>query len=397
MQSPKPDTATLPKPGAEYLQQSTAVREKIERACNENGGLIDFSEYMQIALYAPGLGYYSGGLCKFGEQGDFVTAPEVSHLFSECLANQVADILPQLDEGCVIEFGAGSGVMAADILLHLKKLDSLPERYYILEVSAELKQRQQAAIEAKGEDLLECVIWLDAMPGEPLNAVVLANEVLDAMPVECFRKSGNRIEQLVIGFESGGLLSDYRQADDEVSHAVNNIEQRTETILPDGYCSEVNLNIKPWLASVYSVLNAGVVLLIDYGYTASEYYHAQRSKGTLMCHYQHRAHTDPFWYPGLQDITAYVDFTDVAHAGADIGFGVRGFTTQAAFLMSCGLADLHQQYVSDDPKNQIELSQQIKTLTLPSEMGDRFKVMALTKDHDAALLGFMLQDHRGKL
>lgn len=388
---------TLPELGEAARRQSEAVLARIAQACEQHDGKIDFSEYMRIALYEPGLGYYSAGLRKFSEQGDFVTAPEISPLFSQCLANQVAAIMPQLDQPRVIEFGAGSGVMAADCLLHLEKLHSLPERYYILEVSAELKQRQQQTLAERAEHLLDRVIWLDEMPPEPFNAVVLANEVLDAMPVECFRTRDGKVEQMVVGIENGGLFSDYREASGEVRQAVENIEQRLETALPDNYHSEVNLHIKPWLASIYDALDAGVVLLIDYGYTAREYYHPERAQGTLMCHYHHRAHPNPFWYPGLQDITAYVDFTDVAYAAVDCGFEVRGFTSQAAFLMACGLADLHAEAVTDDPKQQIILSQQIKTLTLPSEMGERFKVMALGKQLDAPLLGFLMHDLRGKL
>lgn len=397
MQSYKSEMESLPQPEQAAIQHSDYVKQRIGQACNEHGGLIRFAEFMQIALYEPGLGYYSSGLQKFGSTGDFVTAPEVSALFSDCLANQIADILPHIENACVIEFGAGSGVMAADVLLRLEQLKCLPKQYFILEVSAELKHRQQQTIKQKAQHLAELVVWLEVLPDEPLNAVVLANEVLDAMPVECFRKTADDVEQLVIGFENGGMLSDYRSADAAVQQAVANIEQRTQSTLPEAYCSEVNLNIQPWLSYIYESILDGVVLLIDYGYAASEYYHHERNKGTLICHYQHLAHANPFWYPGLQDITANVDFTDVAHAASDMGFDVRGYTTQAAFLMSCGLADLHQEKMSDDVKHTLSLSQQIKTLTLPSEMGERFKVMALTKNYDETLLGFMMQDHRGKL
>jgi len=397
MPSPQTQKAILPEPDKSARRQSQAILDRVQQACADNGGPIPFSRFMHIALYEPGLGYYSAGLQKFGEQGDFITAPEISPLFTQCLANHVAAILSQLEQPQVIEFGAGSGVMAADSLLHLEKLDKLPVRYNIVEVSASLRQRQQQTIAGRAGHLLDRVTWLDRLPDQPCQAVVLANEVLDAMPVECFRKRSGRVEQMVIGMENGGLFSDYRDAGVDLRRAVDNIEQRLAATLPDDYHSEVNLHIRPWLASIHEALDAGVVLLIDYGYTVHEYYHPERNRGTLMCHYRHRAHPDPFWYPGLQDITAYVDFTDVAHAAVDCGFEVRGFTSQAAFLMASGLADLHAEAVTDDPKQQIRLSQQIKTLTLPSEMGERFKVMALGKQLDAPLPGFFMHDLRGKL
>ena len=397
MPSSRPDIETLPEPAEVEKRHSDAVIACVEQACREQGGVIPFSEYMRIALYQPGLGYYSAGLRKFGEQGDFITAPELSPLFSQCLAKQIADILPQLERGCVIEFGAGSGVMAADILLQLRQLNCLPQHYYILEVSAELKQRQQETLSARVADLLERVVWLDTLPAQPLNAVVLANEVLDAMPVECFRKRAGRVQQMVVGVENGDLYADYVEASAELAQAVQRIEQRIGAPLADDYHAEVNLHIRPWLNTVFDALQSGVVMLIDYGYVASEYYHAQRSQGTLMCHYRHRAHPDPFWYPGLQDITAYVDFTEVAHAAVDAGFEVRGFTSQAAFLLASGLGELHAVQCTDDARQQIRLSQQIKTLTLPSEMGERFKVMALCKQYDQPLSGFLLHDYRGRL
>lgn len=356
---------------------------------------------MQQALYAPGLGYYSGGLQKFGAAGDFITAPEVSPLFSQCIAKQASGVLKYFETPKLLEFGAGSGVMAADLLLELERLGALPEQYLIMELSAELKQRQQETISNKAAHFLERVVWLEALPEESFDGVVVANEVLDAMPVECFRISGSDVEVLGIGVENEQLVSRYAQADESVTNKVRTIQERLkesrEDSLPDGYCSEYNPSIKPWLDPIYRVLNRGLVLLIDYGYHISEYYHEERKTGTLMCHYQHRAHTNPLWYPGLQDITAFVDFTDVAYSAAEAGFDISGYTTQAAFLMASGLDELYQLQVTDDPKQQILLAQQIKTLTLPSEMGERFKVMGLTKCFDEPLRGFTFQDLRNRL
>jgi len=395
--SKKQAVDVLPEPDAAAKTWSIALCAQIEEQCNRSRGWIPFSEFMQMALYAPSFGYYSSELRKFGADGDFITAPEVSPLFAQCIARQVADVLAGMAEPKVMEFGAGSGIMAADVLLELERLEALPVQYLILELSASLKQRQQDTIKNKAAHLLDRVVWLNALPAEKFHGVVVANEVLDAMPVECFRINGDAVEALQVHCKNNQLSSEYKAADESVEAAVRTIEQRIETKLPDGYCSEFNPAIAGWLQSIEAVLEQGMVLLIDYGYAAPEYYHEERRMGTMMCHYQHRAHADPLWYPGLQDITAFVDFTDVAYSAVDAGFDVSGYTSQAMFLMACGLGDLHQQQVTDEVKNQVRLAQQIKTLTLPSEMGERFKVMALTKNYDEALRGFMMQDLRGRL
>ncbi len=392
----KPDPNTLPEPTADEQQRSRELCAVIEQACEQNGGAISFAHYMQMALYQPGLGYYANGSRKFGAQGDFITAPEVSPLFAQCLARQIVEISQSMKEFSILEFGAGSGVMAADILLELERQSVLPAQYQILELSAELRQRQRDTLANRSPELLARVVWRDVLP-EHFTGIVLANEVLDAMPVECFRRHGDAIEQMWVKFESGHLVSEYRPANKAVADAVAEIEQRREARLPDHYCSELNLMHRPWIEALFNSMDCGAVLLIDYGYGVGEYYHAERSQGTLMCHYQHRTHPDPFWCPGVQDITSYVDFSEVAHAAVDAGFEMLGYTSQAAFLMGAGLAELHEQQVSDDVLVQVRLSQQIKTLTLPSEMGERFKVMGLMKNMDLSLSGFGFQDLRNRL
>ena len=387
----------LPEPDDAAKTWSQALCVQIEEQCDNFSGWVPYSEFMQMALYEPGLGYYSSDLRKFGAEGDFITAPEVSPLFAQCIARQVADVLGDMDTPTVLEFGAGSGVMAADMLLELEQLEALPEQYLILELSASLKLRQQDTIKEKAAHLLDRVVWLDALPAEKISGVVVANEVLDAMPVECFRINDGAVERLYVHCRNNELTAEYKAADEVVESAVRSIEQRIETTLPEGYRSEFNPAISGWLESIAAMLEQGMVLLIDYGYAAAEYYHEERQMGTMMCHYQHRAHADPLWYPGLQDITAFVDFTDVAYSAVDAGFDVSGYTSQAMFLMGAGLDELHQRQVTDEVKNQVILAQQIKTLTLPSEMGERFKVMALTKNYDEPLRGFMMQDLRGRL
>lgn len=403
-------TGSLAEPDAQAKQRSSLVTQCVRSACDRANGWIRFSEFMNIALYEPGLGYYSGGLQKFGEKGDFITAPEVSPLFAQCLANQVAEILrgfkntSQLagsDQVCVLEIGAGSGVLAADMLLALEKLDSLPDQYLILELAAELKQRQQETIAEKAPHLLACVQWLDRMSEQVASTVVIANEVLDAMPVECFRISdagqNNKIETLMVGVENNRLVSRYMPADDTTVEKISTLQQRSELKFSEGYSSEYNPAIHAWLAAFESNINRLVMILIDYGYSEKEYFHPDRVNGTLMCYHQHRAHADYLRWPGLQDITAFVNFTEVAYCAVDQGMDVSGYTTQAAFLLANGLTELHATQLTDDVKQQIKLSQQIKTLTLPSEMGDRFKVIALTKNYHEPLAGFSMLDLRNRL
>jgi SAM-dependent MidA family methyltransferase len=352
---------------------------------------------MQMALYQPGLGYYSGGLQKFGAAGDFITAPEVSPLFSHCVARQAAQVINEMETAEMLEFGAGSGVMAAELLLELERLQALPAHYFIVELSAELRERQKQTIMERAPHLAARVLWLDALPDRPVQGVVVANEVLDAMPVECFRIADGAVEQLRVFAQHGDLKADYAQADAAMVEQVRTIEQRRGKAFDSGYCSEFNPAITAWLASLDAAVDEGLVLLIDYGYPVHEYYLDERDSGTLVCHYQHRAHADPLWYPGLQDITAFVDFSAVAHAAVDAGFEVSGYTSQAMFLLGCGLGELHQAVVTDDPEQQLLLAQQIKTLTLPSEMGERFKAMALSKKLDLPLMGFAMQDYRNRL
>ncbi len=400
------DIQALAEPGDEAKKRSRLLTGCIEKACDQADGRIPFSEFMNIALYQPGLGYYSGGLQKFGEKGDFITSPEVSALFGQCLANQLNEIFlnfRQLSEDrlFIIEFGAGSGVLASDILIQLEKRGTLPEKYFILELSAELQHRQKQSIRQKAPQLYDRVEWLDHIPADLPNAVVIANEVLDAMPVDCFRvsdlESSIEIETLMVSVKDEKLISEYLVVENGIEEKVRSIQQRSEVVLTDGYCSELNLAMSGWLSAIEKALDRAVILLIDYGYNEAEYYHPDRVAGTLMCYYQHKAHSDYFWWPGLQDITAFVNFTDVAYGAVDLGMHVSGYTTQAAFLLSNGLSDLHAEQVSDDIQQQITLSQQIKTLTLPSEMGDRFKVMALTKNYDEPLTGFSMLDLRNRL
>lgn len=386
----------LPPPDPEAAAHSARLRAHIETRV-AGGAALSFARFMELALYAPGLGYYSAGSRKFGAAGDFVTAPELSSLFGRCLARSAREVLEQTGGGEILEFGAGSGALAADLLLELDALGAAPERYAILEVSGELRARQRETLAARCPGLAGRVQWLEALPGA-INGVVLANEVLDALPVERFRKSASGgVEQACVRSADGALRWHWRPAPADLAAAVAAIEADVGGPLPAGYTSEVCLLLGPWVRSLADVLGRGYALLIDYGYPRREYYHPQRRAGTLMCHYRHRAHDDPLMLPGLQDITAHVDFSAVAASAADAGLELAGFTSQAHYLLAGGLVDILEQSDPADARAHLELARQAKLLTLPGEMGERFKVMGLSRGMAEPPSGFAGPDLRGRL
>ncbi len=375
------------------IAHSEALRSEIIQHIKQNGDM-PFEQFMQMALYQPGMGYYTAGSQKFGSGGDFVTAPEISPLFSQALAQQCAQVL-SITGGSILEFGAGSGIMAAHILKRLQYLDQLPEEYLILDVSADLRQRQRQTIEKLVPQMLERVRWLDQLP-QSFDGVMLANEVLDAMPVAVFRKQGGVTQQKVVTYADDELSIGWQQADEPLRSAVDAIEKRYET-LAEGYVSEVNLKLDGWLAAIAETLQNGVLLLVDYGYNGFEYYHRERYMGTLICHYQHKAHDNPLILPGLQDITANVDFSAVAQAARQYGLQIAGYAPQANFLMAAGIEELIAEHLHEDQQTFMRLSQAIKVLMLPTEMGERFKVLGLSKNVNQTLDGFAVRDFRDRL
>ena len=395
----KNSAKSLPPPSEEAIEHSKKLSNNIRRYLSRHKNL-PFSKFMEMALYTPQLGYYAGGLPKFGKAGDFITAPEVSPIFSRCIARQAAQVLSQLDEPNLIEFGAGQGTMAKDILLELERIQQPLHRYYIVEISADLKARQRQTFEKHlSAETLRKITWLDELPKTPISAVILANEVLDAMPFERIRVEPDQALQGYVSFNEAEKQFEWNYqtiTDSTLQKFVNQLIQHIGKVSDLGYETEINLNLKPWLKSLSDILSEGAVLLVDYGYSRHEYYQPARVMGTLRCHYQHRAHNNPFFYPGLQDITAHVDFTAVAEDAFDSGFKVAGYTTQAHFLMGSGLLEM-----SADPEahvtEQIHIAQQIKTLTLPDEMGETFKAIALTKNFDQPLIGFSIRDLRHQL
>lgn len=346
---------------------------------------------MTLALYAPGLGYYAAGLEKFGESGDFVTAPEISPLFGRCIARQVAQILQQTG-GDVLELGAGSGKLVVDVLQELDILGCLPERYYILEISSNLRFRQKLFAESTlCLRLLHKIVWLDALPGR-FNGVVLGNEVLDALPVHLVVQAEN-------GVLERGLSMDKDKpvwADAPVENGALNAAA-TELSLPQSYLTEISLAARALMGSLSAMLEQGAILLVDYGFPRREYYHPQREQGTLMCHYRHQAHADPLLYPGLQDITAHVDFTAVAEVAVENGAQLLGYANQATFLIACGMTDLLAQTAPDDVANYMPQVAAAQKLLSPAEMGELFKVIALGKQINIPLLGFGMGDQRYRL
>ena len=376
---------TLPTPSAEAQKHSEQLTALIQQRISEAGGWIDFAQFMQLALYAPHLGYYSAGSQKFGDAkksgGDFVTAPEISALFAQTIARQMQQTLQQVD-GNILELGAGTGKFAADILLSLASLNSLPDHYFILEISNHLRQVQLETLQSKlPPDLIQRVAWLEALPTS-FNGLVVANEVLDAIPVHIAHIQKQAVYERGVAWCDGFIWQDQAITDKDLVAAIDKQQ------LAADYLTEFCPAASGLIASIAGMLQHGVVLLIDYGFSAREYYHPQRNQGTLMCHYQHYAHTEPLINVGLQDITAHVDFTSIADAGIQHGLTLGGFCSQAQFLINCGILDLMSLVSPQDVANYLPLAAAAQKLLSPAEMGDLFKVIAFTKNIAEPLLGF---------
>ena len=387
----------LPSPDSKAHSRSEKLSVYIKKMIDRHGGSIGFDEYMDLALYQKDLGYYSSGNQKFGPRGDFVTAPEISPLFSKCLASQCAQILGDFEDPCILEIGAGTGVMAKDLLLVLEKSNLLPEKYFIFEISPDLKLKQQKLLKQSIPRYIDRIIWIDSLPERKFNGLVLANEVLDALPVKRFKKESDLFKEVKVSFTGNEFYWVDAPANHELTNALEKIEDKLLKPFPENYCSEININLKIWLDSVQSVMRKGVILFIDYGYSMSDYYHPERSDGNLLCHYKHHIHDDPFFYPGLQDITTSVDFTSVAKNAEEVGLNISGYTNQLYFLISCGLDDLVPDMSLLNTKSQTQISKELRTLLMPDEMGERFKFMALTKKYNKELLGFSKIDQRNQL
>jgi len=380
----------LPAPTPDALAHSQHVTAHLRSLIDDAGGWIPFSRYMETALYAPGLGYYAAGAMKFGAAGDFVTAPEMTPLFGRTLAQAIAPAL-QETQGEVMELGAGSGRLAVDVLGELDRLGAMPARYSILEVSADLRQRQQQTLAHELPQCVERVRWLEALP-QHFNGVILGNEVLDALPVTLLHGTEAGPQQRGVTWAGDGFAWQDRPIDDPVLRA------RADALaLPPGYLTEINLAADALIASLAGGLDRGLILMVDYGFSASEYYHPQRHMGTLRAHYRHHALDDPFYLPGLADLTAHVDFSAVARAGTDAGLDLAGYTSQAGFLLNSRLTELLMQTPPTDVAAYLPQANAVQRLVSPAEMGELFKVIGLTKGALAPLAGFARGDRRHTL
>jgi SAM-dependent MidA family methyltransferase len=386
----------LPEVSEAERLHSHLLAERIHSALAASGGWLSFERFMELALYEPGLGYYSAGSIKLGAAGDFVTAPEVSDLFGRCLARQCAQVLAETG-GEIMELGAGTGRMAAALLVELAALRVPFERYAILEVSADLAARQRERLARLPGALRERVVWLDRLPQRPIRGVILANEVADALPCRRVRWQDDSLLELGVAATQmpPGFRDQTASADEALRRAWSEITDSLPAALPDGYTSELCLRVTPWILSLARSLQRGLMLLCDYGLPRRHYYHPQRVSGTLRCHFRQRAHDDPYINIGLQDITAWVDFTRVAQAGLEAGLEVRGFCTQAAALLGLGIETLVAQ--ADGDRARVQVAGEARRLMMPEEMGEAFKMLALTRDFDAPLPAFAVQDLRDLL
>jgi len=390
---PDSRSGDLPAPSAAERAHSDSVVAPVVHMIAEEEGWISFADYMNAVLYAPGLGYYAAGAHKFGAAGDFVTAPELTPLFGRTLAIQLAQVLASVPEGDILEIGPGSGRLAGDVLETLAESDALPARYLLLEVSPDLRERQREHLSAQVGDLMRRVEWIDVLP-EGWRGAVIANEVLDAVPAHLIVRRGGAWLERGVTVDTGACLA---FCDRPLAPGLlRNIAQ--SRFPADGdYVSEVNPTAEALVTSVAARCERGLMLLVDYGFPAAEFYHPQRDGGTLMAHYRHRALADPFFYPGLCDMTAHVDFSAIARAGVAAGMTVAGFATQANFLVNCGVLDALARCGDPQSAAYLRAASTVQKLTSPAEMGELFKVLALTRELDVELIGFRDGDRSHRL
>ncbi len=384
---------SLPLPDEDALAHSQKLCQHLATQIQQAGGWISFADFMQALLYAPNLGYYTAGARKFGEAGDFITAPELSPLFAQALANQVAQILAE-SRPHILEVGAGSGRLAVNLLLALEANETPLERYDILDLSADLRERQRQLIEAEAPHLLHKVQWLDTLP-EAFSGCIIGNEVLDAMPAPIVIWQENTCLEKGVALSAQGFSWETRPASGKLLELATQIGE--EYLLPPGYESEISLANRAWSAEWGHRLQQGALLLLDYGFPRKEYYHPQRGRGTLMCHYRHHAHPDPFYLPGLQDVTVHVDFTAIIEAADSTGLSLLGYANQGQFLINCGILDALASIPQSDQRTYLQASSQIAKLLMPHEMGELFKVMALGRNINPDLMGFRQGEQSHKL
>lgn len=388
----------LPQPGADELALSDRLAAAI-RAEIITTGPMPFSRYMMQCLYAPGLGYYSAGRTKFGAAGDFVTAPELGNLFARSVARAFAPTLRELgSEADFVELGGGSGAFAIDCLRELAALDASPRRYRILEPSADLSERQRArAAQELPHELAARIEWIERPPGQSWRGALFANEVVDALPATRFAIAGGEVFEEHVALDGERLVRVDRPADSLVAGAVRAVERALDAPFADGYRSEILPQLPYWMQAISATLEAGAMLFVDYGYPRREFYLPERRDGTVVCHYRHRAHADALLWPGLQDITAFVDFTALAEAGTGVGFDFVGYAPQGAFLLASGLAEIVTEAEATSEIERLNLGAEAKRLTLPGIMGERFQAIAFARGVENVLPGLRAVDRSRRL
>ncbi|MEX0732366.1 MAG: SAM-dependent methyltransferase [Aquisalimonadaceae bacterium] len=401
MTPPDPDPGQLPAdwpaPSDDAMEHCRRLARRLGERITANDGWISFHDWMEAALYAPGLGYYSAGARRFGPAGDFITAPVISSLFGWTLARQCAQVLADCGGDTILEFGPGDGDLAVDVLQELQRMDALPARYLLLERSGTLRARQQERLQDLPVDIASRVQWLDRLPETPIRGVMLANEVADALPVQRFHRTADGVAELGVTLEKNRFAWAEQPADTALTDSIAALEGDLGRALPADYISEFSPQLAGWMGALADALEAGVALIVDYGYPRPDYYLPERREGTLMCHYRHRAHGDALLLPGLQDITAFVDFTLAAEGAFAAGLEVVGYTSQAHFLMGAGLPEVLQTHAEIGTLEQVRLAQQAKTLMMPGEMGERFQVLAVGRELPGQLSGFSLYNYLHRL
>jgi SAM-dependent MidA family methyltransferase len=386
MRAPSPP---LPDASPDALAHGAQVAACLRAEIDAAGGWIPFPRYVELALYAPRLGYYCAGARKLGPEGDFITAPEISPLFGAALARQAAEVLAHgLD--AILEVGAGSGALAASMLEELERMGALPTHYFILELSADLRERSRDTLAARVPRLVERVAWLNQLPPS-FAGLVLGNEVLDAMPFAVVRVRDGTVEEAGVAARDDGFGWAWRPAPPALAAEARRLG------LPEGYQTEIGFTAQAFVRTLGATLSRGVALFLDYGFPEREYYHPERARGTFRCHYRHRAHDDPFFLPGLQDITTHVDFSAISRTARATGLDLLGYTTQAHFLVNCGITDLLLRTPPEDAARYLPQSAAVQKLVSPAEMGELFKAIAFGRRFDAPLSGFRQGDRSAAL
>ena len=360
------------------LDHSLLVREQLIQHINTRDGWISFEEFIDFVMYKPGLGYYSAGAEKIGHSGDFTTAPEISKLFGMALANQMTPILDHYQSPSIIEIGAGTGKLAFDIMTQLNDYQVNFDRYYILELSADLKQRQQSMLSHLPTKTLNKIVWLNSIPMDSIDGVIIANEVIDALPFTRFRSQNGQVYELGISVEDNQLIEQPRLADEMLSNTVDSIAKEIGMTFQDGYTSEIRINFGSWFRTIESMLSSGSIFFVDYGYARQEYYDEERTNGSMICHYRNVAHEDPLSNLGIQDISASVDFSQLADVALQRNIEVGFFTSQADFLINAEILGVIESVIDEGLK--MRLTQEVKQLLLPNQMGEVFKCMLLNKN-----------------